>query len=86
MPGATVAARIVDGQALLLDPSATELRRMNSVGSFIWARVMERTHTVDAIHMAIVAHFEVSEAVAEADLSQFLEKLQAQGLITYKSD
>ncbi len=86
IPGPSVAARIVEGQALLLDPAATELRRMNPVGSFVWGLIMERSHPVGNILAAVVEQFEVESSVAEADLVTFLEKLEAEGLITYKSD
>ena len=86
IPGARVAARVVEGQALLLDPQATELRRMNPVGSFIWAQVMERRHTVAEIHAGITETFEVDSALALTDLMVFLEKLEAEGLIAYKTD
>ena len=86
IPGSTVAARVIDGQALLLDPAATELRRMNPDGSFIWSRIMERDQTIAQIHAGIVDTFEVESDIAYTDLMAFLEKLHADGLIDYKTN
>lgn len=86
IPGPTVAARVIDGQALLLDPAATELRRMNPVGSFVWSRIMERDQTIAQIHLGITETFEVDSDLAYEDLVVFLQKLHSEGLITYKTD
>ena len=86
VPGNRIAARIVSGQALVLDPAATELRRMNEVGSFVWGLISERRFTVAQIHQAIVEEFDVEVGTALSDLETFLEKLHTQGVITYITD
>lgn len=86
VPGSTVAARVIEGQALLLDPAATELRRMNPVGSLVWSCIMKRDQTIAQIHTQIVETFEVESDLAYNDLMAFLEKLHSEGLISYKTD
>ena len=86
VPSRRIAARIVQGQALILDPATDALQRLNEVGSFIWARIAERSHTAASIQVALVAEFEVGEAQAASDLSSFLEKLSKGDLIAYGSD
>ncbi len=86
VPSRRIASRIVQGQALILDPATDALQRLNEVGSFIWARITERCHTAASIQAALVVEFEVDEAQAESDLSSFLEKLSKNDLIAYASD
>ena len=85
-PSRRIASRLIQGQALILDPSTDALQRLNEVGSFIWARITERRHTTDAIRDAMIAEFDVDEAQAAQDLSTFLEKLADRDLIAYASD
>ena len=85
-PSRRIASRLIQGQALILDPSTDALQRLNEVGSFIWARITERRHTVDSIRDAMIAEFDVDEAQAALDLSPFLEKLADRDLIAYASD
>jgi hypothetical protein len=86
VPARTVASRIVDDLAMILDPSVDSLQRLNEVGSFIWARIMERRHTAPMIREAMVDEFEVNDEQAAADLSVFLAKLQERNLITYTAN
>ncbi|MEE2757266.1 MAG: PqqD family protein [Myxococcota bacterium] len=85
-PHRRVAARIVDGCALILDPRTDQLQRLNEVGSFIWARIIERSHTSASIRDLLIDEFQVDEATAQSDLSAFLDKLAARDLIEYASD
>ena len=86
MPHRRVAARIVDGCALILDPRTDQLQRLNEVGSFIWARIIERSHTSDSIRDLLIDEFQVDEATAQSDLNAFLDKLAERDLIQYTSD
>ena len=86
VPGRRIASRIVDGQALILDPGTDALQRLNEVGSFIWARISERCHTEAGIQAALIAEFLVESDQATHDLDVFLKKLSKEDLITYQSD
>ena len=55
-------------------------------GSFIWARIIERSHTSASIRDLLIDEFQVDEATAQSDLSAFLDKLAARDLIEYASD
>lgn len=80
-PHPRIAARIVAGRALILDPRTEVLQRLNETGSFIWARIAERRHDRDAILAAVLAAFEVDPATAADDLDLLLAELDAAGLI-----
>ena len=85
-PSQRVAARIVDGCALILDPKTDQLQRLNPVGSYIWSLIAERKFSAREISQAIVAEFQVDDAVASSDLEHFLTQLEEHGLIEYTSD
>ena len=85
-PHRRVAARVVSGQALILDPKTDGLQRLNEVGSFIWALIAERTHTASDIREAVLESFEVSPEDATADVATFLDNLAAKELIQYSSN
>lgn len=80
-PAPRVVSRLVEGQALLLDATQDRLERLNAVGTFIWARIKERTHDVDAIHAALIEAFEVEPAQARADLEAFIAELSERAMI-----
>ena len=84
VPGLRVASRVIDGQALLLDPGRDELQRLNEVGSFLWGLIKEKRHDVEALRLALAQAFEVSPSVANTDLQDFLNELEARGLIVYR--
>ncbi len=86
IPHRRVAARIVDGCALILDPRTDQLQRLNEVGSFIWEKIIERSHTKTSIRDLLIDEFQVDIATAESDLSTFLNKLAERNLIEYTSD
>ena len=80
-----IASRLVAGRAVLLDPSDDKLQRLNDVGSFVWERVLERTHPVDALVEAVVEAFEVDPAVARVDVQAFLDDLAERGFIDWEA-
>lgn len=80
-PHPRIAARLVAGRALILDPRTDALQRLNDTGSFIWALIAERRHDRDAILAAVLDAFEVDAATAAADLDALLAELEAADLI-----
>jgi len=86
IPHKRVAARVVDGKALILDPQTDGLQRLNDVGSFVWTLVAERQHTPVEIMAAVHHTFEVSKDEADRDVQKFLQALAARELIDYISN
>lgn len=84
VPTKRVAARIIGGKALLLDPRADELRRLNDVGSFIWGLIEAEEHSVEAITVAVVDEFDIEYEDAAQDLGDFLTKLQDEGFVEFR--
>lgn len=80
-PHPRIAARLIGGRALILDPETEALRRLNDTGSFIWSLITERRHTRDAILTALLDAFEVDAPTAAADLDALLAEFEAERLI-----
>lgn len=80
-PHPRIAARLIGGRALILDPRTDALQRLNEVGSFIWGLIAERRHDRAALCVAVVEAFEVEAEDAAADVDAFLDALEAKGLI-----
>lgn len=81
-PHPRIAARLIGGRALILDPETEALRRLNDTGSFIWSLITERRHTRATILAALLAEFEVDHDTAAADLDALLAEFEAERLIT----
>lgn len=81
-PHPRIAARLIGGRALILDPETEALRRLNDTGSFIWALITERRHTRETILTAVLDTFEVDAPTAAADLDALLAEFEAERLIT----
>lgn len=77
---ADVAARIIDGTAYLMDPTAGELHALSEVGTRIYGLV-DGHRTVAQIVAALVDEYDVDQAVVERDALDFLETLAAKGLV-----
>lgn len=81
VPSRRVASRVIDGQALLLDPAEDRVHMLNEVGTFIWTLVRERRHNVRDLCRAVASEFEVDDDTALADLQEFLRGLSERGFI-----
>lgn len=53
---------------------------LNEVGAFLW-RQLEKENTFDGVLKAMLEEYEVSEAVASADLQKFIDELTSADLI-----
>lgn len=80
-PAPRVVSRLIEGQAILLDTTQDRLERLNAVGTFIWARIKEKRHDIDAIHAALLDEFAVEPDQARADLEAFIAALAARAMI-----
>ena len=83
VPHARIAARVVAGQALILDPRNDALQRLNEVGSFVWEKVAQRRHTLDEISLSVVEEFDADHDTIRADLERFVTDLLARECVDY---
>lgn len=75
-----VAARIVEGDAVIVQPGEGLVTVLNPVGSRIWER-METPRTPRELAEALSAEFEVSPDQALSDVLEFLADLRDKGLV-----
>ena len=73
--------RIIDGQALIIDPSANVIKLLNGVGTQIWDWI-DGKRTGNEILQNIIDEYEVSSEIAKTDLVKFLQELLAGNIIT----
>lgn len=73
------ASRLIAGEAVILSLDTKVLRGLNPVGSRVWD-LIDGTRTVDDIVDVIVAEFDVTRAVAAADVEAFVGQLVDRGL------
>jgi len=76
-----VAAKVMDGEAILINLTTGAYYSIPSTGGFIWSLV-ERKLSIDEIVRAVAAHYKVTREQAEADVLRLAEELHAEGLVT----
>jgi len=82
----SVVFEVVDGRAVLVDPSGSELITLNPVGSMIWAALAEPTDA-DAVAKQLLPEFEdVSYEQLHGDVVDFIRELSDLGLLTAEAD
>lgn len=82
VPSKTSVSRVIAGSAILLDAADDSIHRLNSVGTFLWQRITQRTDTVDQLITAVVGEFDVDEAQAREDVYGFLADLESRRFIS----
>lgn len=73
-PHPQVAARIIDGEAVILLPENVQVKVLNVVGSRIW-ELADGTRSVGEITKIIVAEYDVTAQQAERDVNEFIQEL-----------
>ncbi len=80
----SVAARVIDGQAVVITPADSVLHTFNATGTWLWERIAGPVRLLDLLE-AVVKEFEVDRDAAEKDLLRFFESLSAKGLVKMAS-
>jgi len=83
VPRAQVAARVVEGQAVIILTDSGEVNVLNDVGTRIW-ELVDGKHSVQEIAETIVGEFQVSREVALEDTKEFLKNLEASQVIVWR--
>jgi hypothetical protein len=78
--GADVAAKIIDGEAIILNIANGLYFSMGEVGALVWERI-EAGCSSDDIRDAVVAHYDVDAARAGEDVAALLHTLLEAGLV-----
>ena len=76
-----VVSRMVDGEAVLVDPKKGIVRVLNPAGACIWEMIDGR-RTVAELAADIAAEYGIEASRAEADTISFCEDLVRRGVLT----
>jgi hypothetical protein len=76
-----VVSRVIDGEAVLVDPEHARIRVLNAVGARIW-ELMDGQQTLGDIAQAITAEYEVDLPRAQTDVLAFCADLTQAGVLT----
>ena len=77
-----VAYEIVDGTAVLVDPSGAEMIVLNAVGTIVWEAVDGTRDKVALVRHVIARVRDADEEQVRRDVNDFLVELERAGLIT----
>ena len=76
-----VVSRMVDGEAVLVDPKKGMVRVLNPAGARIWEMIDGR-RTVAELAAGIAAEYGIEASRAQADTIAFCEDLVRRGVLT----
>ncbi len=75
-----IAARVVNGEALILTPHDSVLHTLNPVATRIW-ELMRAHASVQEVVAAVIAEYDVTQEAAEADLLELLADLKEKQIL-----
>ena len=75
-----VAARVVNGEALILTPHDSVLHTLDPVATRVW-ELLPTHRTLEALVGAMAAEFDAPEAVLRADLLELMDALREKGIV-----
>lgn len=77
-----VAAKVTDGEAVLINLASGLYYSMDEVGGFIWSMIVHGS-SVDQVVDAVAARYSVSPARARGDVRQLVRQLLDEKLIAF---
>jgi hypothetical protein len=80
-----VAAKVIDGEAILINLSNGIYYSLDNVGGLIW-ELIEGGSSLEAIVGAVRARYDISRAQAQADVERLAAELLQENLVTVSSD
>jgi len=79
---ARVAARVIDGEAIIMDVRSGVYYSMQGTGSFVWEQI-DGGATVQGIAQALARRYDVSPERALQDVTSLVEQLLQEGVARY---
>ena len=74
--------RLLDDNAVVVSPRAGEVRVLNSVGTSIWQRLVEK-EDLTQIEEYLQDHYDVTKERVHSDLLSFLEELTDRSILVW---
>ncbi len=79
------AARIIEGQAVIMTMEDNTLHTLNNVGSKMW-ELCNGQRTIEEIIQAIQDEYTISREEAKADCESFIHELCIKGILTLRDE
>jgi len=79
------ASRIMDGEAVIVQPMESSINTLNEVGTRIW-ELADGSRTIRDIATNIHNEFDVAPDIAENDTTAFLKELADKKMISFEND
>jgi Coenzyme PQQ synthesis protein D (PqqD) len=76
----SVVARVLEGEAVLLDLSSGKYLGLNEVATRAW-ELVGAGKTLGEVRASLLEEFEVAREVLDRDLAELLEAMRARGLL-----
>jgi hypothetical protein len=83
-PAASLVARKVGEETILVSAKGDMLHTLNATGSFIWENI-DGKRSIGDILVLMREEFELPDERAEVDVSRFLEELAEKGVVNIGS-
>ena len=83
--GNEIAAKVIDGEAILINLSTGMYYSMDEVGGFIWT-LLSDGHSLEEIAEAVTHHYDVAADTAAADVLRLGGALLDEALVTVATD
>ena len=80
-----IAYRIINEEAVIVDPSTSKLYSLNPVATLIWEMASESVCMEDIVEK-ILEEFEVEREVAERECQKFVSDFTDKGLLAPEDD
>ena len=75
-----VAAKVIDGEAIIINLANGVYYSMDKVGAFVWD-LLQAGHTLENVIAAVAGHYDVSRDQAESNVQELVQELVQENLV-----
>ena len=75
-----VAAKVIDGEAIIINLANGVYYSMDKVGAFVWD-LLQAGHTLENVIAAVAGHYDVSREQAESNVQELVQELVQENLV-----
>jgi hypothetical protein len=75
-----VAAKVIDGEAIIINLANGVYYSMDKVGAFVWD-LLQAGHTLENVIAAVAGHYDVSRQQAELNVEELVQELVQENLV-----
>src|SRR2546426_6878765 len=83
--GEEIAAKVIDGEAIIINLANGIYYSMDKVGALIWELLAAR-HSLAEVTVAVLARYDIPQEQAEADVHKLAAELMQENLLVVSQD